>query len=451
LYTRAVFDALRESNDPTARSLPSKRLQGARALALLALWSIPLSTALTNVLGTLFIAWMLVTPETYRSWRAAARTPAIPAAMALALALTASLLYTVAPLPEATDLLLKYRKLLLLPLAWIAFRGAFNASVLGHRGLFWITVGITLCSTTNFLEWTSIGPLSSVEHPSWVTKNRIAAGVIGVWCAYYGVHAAWRARSAAARWGYGLAAALIAANVLFMLEGRTAQVILLMLLPACVWQMLRGSGSTKRTAIAMGMLCAVLICGAIGAMSALSAIRSGNDGGRTDSSSMRFLAVTDEVTDYRRHNAITSTGLRLEWYRKALSVIAERPWIGYGVGSVRVAFEPVTAGRVGAAGQMTRNPHNEFLLMGVQMGLPGIGLFVVFLIQLARSARQAPAFERNALWAWLAIFAFGSLANSFLLDFTEGHVLTLLCGIVLGGTAGRRHDAAPLGVRPPSP
>ena len=447
-----VLRVLGESSDPTAWHRPSKRLRIARALALFALWSIPLSTALTNVFGALFAAWMLITPETYRHWRVAARTPAVLAPLALATTLAASLAYTVAPLPEATDLLLKYRKLLLLPLAWIAFRGAFEASVRGHRGLFWITVAITVCSTTNFLEWTSIGPLSTVAHPTWVTKNRIAAGLIGVWCAYYGVHAALTATSSAARWRYGLAAALLGANVLFMLEGRTAQVILLVLSPVCIWQGLYGSGSTKRKTFAMTALCVAVICGTIGAIGVMSAGRAGprDNHGHIGGPPPRFLAITDEITDYRRHNAATSTGLRLEWYRKALAVIAERPWIGHGVGSVRVAFAPVTTGRDGAAGQMTRNPHNEFLLMGIQIGLLGMGLFIALLIQLTRAACSGPAFERNAVCAWLAIFAVGSLANSLLLDFTEGHLLTLLCGIVLGGTADRRQHAG-LPACPPLP
>jgi hypothetical protein len=40
--------------------------------------------------------------------------------------------------------------------------------------------------------------------------------------------------------------------------------------------------------------------------------------------------------------------------------------------------------------------------------------------------------SRHLLLAWLAAFALGCLANSMLLDFTEGHMLVLLAGILLG-------------------
>ena len=51
-----------------------------------------------------------------------------------------------------------------------------------------------------------------------------------------------------------------------------------------------------------------------------------------------------------------------------------RPVVGFGVGSVRTertAAKNSTGGRAAMAG----DPHNEFFLMGVQLGLVGIALF----------------------------------------------------------------------------
>ncbi|WP_010099591.1 O-antigen ligase family protein, partial [Burkholderia ubonensis] len=146
----------------------------------------------------------------------------------------------------------------------------------------------------------------------------------------------------------------------------------------------------------------------------------------------RLAQVASEVREYRQNDAVTSTGLRLEWYKKGLELYRARPVIGYGAGGLEFEFQKLAAGKSAAEGQLTSNPHNEYLLMAVQLGTLGLLLFVNLIVQIARGSLALDPRSRHLLLAWLAIFTIGSVANSLLLDFAEGHLIVLLAGILLG-------------------
>ena len=65
--------------------------------------------------------------------------------------------------------------------------------------------------------------------------------------------------------------------------------------------------------------------------------------------------------------------------------------IGYGAGGLESEFERLTAGKTAAEGQLTSNPHNEYLLMAVQLGTLGLLLFVNLIVQIARGSRTIHA------------------------------------------------------------
>lgn len=82
---------------------------------------------------------------------------------------------------------------------------------------------------------------------------------------------------------------------------------------------------------------------------------------------------------------------------------------------------------------MAGNPHNEFFLMGVQLGLLGIALFVWFLVAIARECRRAVLLAGMVAGGYLLAFVLGCFANSLLLNFTEGNLFILLTGILIFG------------------
>lgn len=382
---------------------------------------VPVSTALTNVFCAAFALLLLVSPEFWRNLPTVVRHRAALAALLLLAALAASVAYSVAPPTEAWGWVGKYLKLLLVPLGIVAFRGSQWDPIV-RRAWFGTLCVILLLSTTNYLGLTAIGPAHASTLPlsrAWVFKNHIAAGIFDALLFYQAADLAFSATTRRARLIYIGIALLTLANEFVMLQGRTGQIISIVFVAfwsvRVVWHECGKSRARAIAAISASLAVLAVIGGCMAAL----------HGGR-------MQQVMTEVHDYRQTDAVTSTGLRLEWYRKSLHLIAARPLFGYGAGGLRIEFEQMTAGKTAAEGQLTSNPHNEYLLMTVQLGLVGLALFVNLLVQAGRYACALPERSRSLLLAWLAAFVIGCLANSLLLDFAEGHLFVLLAGILLG-------------------
>ncbi|MBR8377983.1 O-antigen ligase family protein [Burkholderia cenocepacia] len=408
----------------------TRRLTAARAFAVAALCMVPVSTALTNVFCGLFAVALVISPEFWRDLRSFVTDPASLAALLILAALAVSVTYTVAPHDKAWNWVAKYDKLLLLPFAVLAFRHS-NWAPIVRRCWFGTLCVILLLSTTNYLGLTGIGPAYASALPvsrAWVFKNHIAAGMFGALLFYQAADLALTARTALPRIAYAFVAALALVNVFVMLQGRTGQIValLLILVIAVRFVLLQRRQSALRAALAAG----VLVLSGVALVVAACTVHNG-----------RLAEITTEVQQYRQSDAVTSTGLRLEWYKKGIELFRQRPVLGYGAGGLELEFQKLSAGKTAAEGKLTANPHNEYLLMAVQLGTVGLLLFVNLIVQIARGSRALDPRSRHLLLAWLAIFAIGSLANSLLLDFAEGHLIVLLAGILLG--CGERSEALP--------
>ncbi len=399
----------------------SYRLTAARVAAIAALCLVPISTALTNVACGLFVLALLSSPEFWRKLPSMLRHGAALAALLLLAALTASIAYSAAGPHEAWSWMGKYLKLLLLPFAIVAFEDSEWEGI-ARWSLFITLCIILLLSTTNYFGITSIGPSYIASDPmarALVFRNRIADGLFGALLFYQAADFALAARNIRQRLGFALIAMLALANVLVMLQGRTGQVIVVLFALAATartaWQA-RGKLRPHAALFALALLTAAT------ALVVFACTMHGN----------RIQQVASEVRAYRQTDAVTSTGLRLEWYRKSFELIRARPLMGYGAGGLGAEFEEMTRGETGAKGMMTSNPHNEYLLMAVQLGIPGVLLLANLIVQVGRYGARLRPHSRHLLLAWLAIFAIGGLANSLLLDFAEGHMFALLSGILLG-------------------
>ena len=83
----------------------------------------------------------------------------------------------------------------------------------------------------------------------------------------------------------------------------------------------------------------------------------------------RTEALQTEAQIYEKTNARTSTGERLEFWKKSVEFMRQAPVIGHGTGSIRTLFEKAAAGQTGAAGVAAANPHNQTLAVGIQLGV----------------------------------------------------------------------------------
>jgi O-antigen ligase len=133
----------------------------------------------------------------------------------------------------------------------------------------------------------------------------------------------------------------------------------------------------------------------------------------------RIEAVAVEYQSYQANNAASSTGLRLEYWRKSLGFFANAPMLGNGTGSTRQLFERDAIGQSGASADVIGNPHNQTLNVAAQWGLLGcVVLYAMWFCHLL-------LFRGTRLSSWIGLLVVvqnvvSSLLNSHLFDFHEG-------------------------------
>jgi O-antigen ligase len=150
----------------------------------------------------------------------------------------------------------------------------------------------------------------------------------------------------------------------------------------------------------------------------------------------RVLAVLDEVQQYRTENAETSSGMRLEFWKKSLQFVATAPVWGHGTGSIKRLFEKAATGGQGTSSLVTDQPHNQILIVAIQLGLVGVGLLLAMWIA------HLWLFRGSGLVAWLGLglvvqSIVSCLFNSYLFEFTMGWLYVLGVGVLGGMLLGR--------------
>lgn len=405
----------------------------ARAFALVTLCAVPISTAAVNLGSGLVLLFALLSPEAWRACRKIFTSPANVAALTLFAVLGLSIAYSAASHDEAFSFLLKYRKLLMLPVLFVVFYGSDRSR--WHSAAIWglfSTLTLSMLLTyTNFLGWTAVGPMhgSDPMTKAWVFKDHISGGLMMAFLGYLAMALSTAVPKGIGRWLLYLVAALAMVNVLFVLQGRTGQVVAIAYMAVFVAVQLLKSRHRDRRSRWIATVASVAICLCLVAYS-FTAKHS------------RLAETGQEIKQFEVYNQNTSMGVRLEFYQRSLELIRDRPVFGYGAGSVRTEFEKLAQNSTGGRAAMASNPHNEFFLMGVQLGLVGVALFVWFLLSIGRECRRTDKLAATVVGGYLLAFVLGCFANSLLLNFTEWNLFILLAGILLFGGEGGEQRAA---------
>ncbi len=143
---------------------------------------------------------------------------------------------------------------------------------------------------------------------------------------------------------------------------------------------------------------------------------------------------------YGTSDVNTPVGLRLEYWRKSLALIAEAPVVGHGTGTIPQLFRrDATAMTIPEL--MTTNPHSQILTVAIQLGLLGTGVLIAMWIA------HLALFRHRALVAWFGLVlvtynVVSSLFNSHLFDFGQGWLYVFGVGVTGGAVLGGVRAAA---------
>ena len=367
--------------------------------------SIPISVALDNILMSIIVLSWLLCGEWAEKFRDIRGNAVSIAALVLFGMLCLGAVYPTAH----PGVLLKYIDLLLIP-AFICFfqeestrRRALQAFCLAAVA----SIGVSYLAHFNLLTFFEYLPRTS-ENPTGF-KNSITHSIIVSLAAYIFALMAADEQTPSRRFVYIVLSAIAAHNVIFMVFGRTGYVAI-----AAMFAYLAIARLDRRRLVQAMLAMVVVFITAYGASVTFH---------------QRIDAAVSETENWRSGDpSATSVGLRLEWYTKSLAIIRDRPLSGFGTG----AFPDVYARAVEGSNMIaTTNPHNEYLLMMIQLGVIGLVCLLYLFWQEWRSAAQlASPLHRYLARGLVLTFVSGCLFNSLLIDHTEGLLFAWMTGLL---------------------
>ena len=383
-------------------SITSLSQQTGRSAAIVLGVAIPISTAADAVLvSLLLLAWLA--GGNLREKAAAVRdSPAALAALAFLGLLALGLAWGEGTLREGWYYLRKHQDLVLV--AVLAGVVASEHDKLLAMGAFMAAMALTL--VLSYAQW-----LGGEENPV-VFKAHIAQGTMTALAAFLaGMQAL---RETRLRWRLAWAAGVVLSvyNVLFMLQGRTGYLVLgVLALYFCGahwrWRgILAASAAGVITLAAAYAVNAPLVTSSLKARGEVRAWEQGQAAGR---------------------GVETSMGTRMNYYKTAIAILREHPWIGVGTGGYVRAYEATAQPNPVA---VSNNPHNQYLLTGVQLGVGGLlAVVALFGVMWWHAGRLEPT-TRIAARGLVAAIAAGCLFNSFLIDHSEGLLFAWMAGVL---------------------
>jgi len=394
--------------------------RGAAATVLFGSFVFPSWTTTASIVMLVSFA---VLPSARRRLQLALRLPLARAALVLLAVLAVATLWSDA------DALIRFlawwdwRPLLLLVLAL----AIFDEAAARRRALlaFIIVAGIGAA----YSWWAWISGYSAVGNnhgpPGTVLRNPVTQGMAFALACFLAMMLALTQRDLPRWWRGALAVAslVLVANLVFVTSGRSAHLLLLILLAAMAVQCLRG---WQRAA-------AVLLLPVVAALAF----------GVSPMLQSRYALLVQELRAPLASAEMSSMGIRAVIWRVSGRMVLERPLLGYGMGGFDAAYERAVqaSSLTGWAATPTVDPHNQFLQVQLQAGIAGTAAFIAFLVAAFRHRAEQP------YRAWASAILLGgcatSLVSSHFTTFNESHMIMLLLGVLLAP------DRAP--PRPDSP
>ena len=375
-------------------------------------FSIPISVAVDNLLLALVLAGWLLSGALRDTITVVRGNPVCAAALVLLALLAAGTAYGNQAPGDAAYSFKKYLDLLLIPVfAWF-FRDAATRRIglLALAGSLALTLVLSLGLKLGVVPQNALMTGDAASPTAF--KLRLTHNILMAFGAF--LFAWFAATEESRRWriAWGILAVLAALNVTMMVQGATGYLILgaLGLLFAYGIGRWRGFGIAALAVTSAALLLAYL----------------------PGPFQERVSTIDQEFRGWEAHRPqTTSIGLRLEFYRNTLRIIAEHPVIGVGTGGFPRAYEDHVRGSGMAS---TRNPHSEFLHLTAQLGPLGLAALLWLFWQQWRTApRLAGVLERELARGLVAAMVIGCLYNSLLLDHTEGLLYAWLTGLLYGG------------------
>lgn len=400
-------------------------------------FSVGLGIAVTSVAKSLVLLVGLVSlvnglRATTRQDHSVLRWTPIAILLGLA-ALASTLIWTPVPLDEALSAWTKHSKLLMIPLLCLLIRSRREATTVL---IAYLAAQVLLLLSSWLLvlhipvPWaTSDTALTDYTVFSSYLDQSIMTCVVAAIC----WHLLPLVRSPRWRIAAYAVIALGLCSTLFVMQGRTGHLVAVAVVSlAIMWRV------PMRYRI-MALMTPALLMAVLVACSPVM--------------HERFSSVYSEIAAFtQQSNNRSSSGERLNYWQRSIEAITERPATGHGVGSWSVQYLRLDQGRGNPPTFNIRNPHQEFLLWGVEAGLAGCVLLMLVFLAMFADARRLPQPVARAAQSVLVALFICCLFNSALFDGKIGDFFCVTTGVLLAlGLRLHTHPALPSRPKPVSP
>lgn len=383
-------------------------------MILFACLSIALPTAFMSIASGLFVIFWLLSGEFKSKLNTISQNPAGIATLILFGFYIIGVFYSSGPWPNRMNFLMKYDKLLFIPL----IISVMHTEKMRRYGMNAFLIGMLLVLFVSYLESLGLPKVNDFyQQDNVVFKGRIAHNILMSFAAYLMLHRAWR-HIGSTRWVWFSLGLLAIVDVMVLVNGRTGQVTMLCLIVLFIYD-----AWGKRALVYLGGTALLLI--------ALNHIHPFLP-------HSRLTDTNAEISQHQNNGTQTSAGERVEMYTNTLSLIKRHPFFGGGTGSLEHEYQDLTK-NMDTQLKRVPNPHNQFLLTTQELGLAGLICLLFFWYSHFKASFSLESKELSYALRGLVLTLFiGSLFNSLLLDAGEGKFYCVMAGVLLSAYQPRK-------------
>jgi O-antigen ligase len=202
---------------------------------------------------------------------------------------------------------------------------------------------------------------------------------------------------------------LTAYYVIFISTGTTGQVLLIALITLFLFQVLN-----KKWIVIFMLLSSILVLSSVSNIDKVRKVHPNIE--------KTVIKLVDKYYQFNGESTTENVNYRPQRYINSIKMIASDPWFGTGTGSYYAAYKSKLPEIEKITTATKRNPHNEYLSIGVQVGLLGIALLIyLFYSQFKMTHEMRSAEFKYISQGFVTLMIIGSFVNSMIMDSGESH------------------------------